>query len=93
MAKPVGLILRYTPAELPAGASLETLAGHIQDELWRLAQLLDVVVDGFLEESKAPPAKLRNGMIRLADGTSWNPGAGRGVYWYDGNAAAWKFMG
>lgn len=30
----------------------------------------------------APPAKVKEGMLRLADGTDWNPGAGRGLYQY-----------
>ncbi len=30
---------------------------------------------------------LRKGMIAYADGTNWNPGAGEGVYYYNG--AAW----
>lgn len=30
----------------------------------------------------APPTKVKEGMLRLADGTDWNPGAGRGLYQY-----------
>ena len=37
------------------------------------------------------PAKPRNGMIVLADGTNWNPGAGQGYYGYYGGA--WNKLG
>ena len=37
------------------------------------------------------PKKPRDGLTVLADGVSWNPGAGQGVYtWY---AAAWHKLG
>ena len=32
------------------------------------------------------PAKPRTGMLVYADGTSWNPGSGAGVYVYTGSA-------
>jgi len=32
------------------------------------------------------PAKEVEGMLRYADGTAWDPGAGKGVYVYDGTA-------
>lgn len=37
------------------------------------------------------PGKLKDGMIVLADGTSWNPGNGPGYYGY--RAGAWRFLG
>ncbi len=37
------------------------------------------------------PNKLVDGMIVLADGTSWNPGSGGGFYGY--RAGAWRFLG
>lgn len=36
------------------------------------------------------PTKPREGMIVIADGTKWNPGAGAGTYVY--RAAAWRKM-
>lgn len=39
----------------------------------------------------AAPSKLREGMIRFADGTTWDPGSGKGLYiYYDGN---WNKLG
>lgn len=33
-----------------------------------------------LAKSNVAPAKPREGMVVLADGTDWNPGGGQGVY-------------
>lgn len=39
------------------------------------------------------PDKPRLGQIVFADGTSWNPGSGRGVYCYDTTGPTWRFLG
>lgn len=44
-----------------------------------------------LETLTAAPARLEDGMIVKADGVTWNPGAGPGVYCYYG--AAWNLLG
>lgn len=44
-----------------------------------------------LAESNSPPNKTREWMIVAADGTNWNPGAGRGVYAY--YSGAWNKLG
>ena len=31
----------------------------------------------------AAPAKLQIGQVVFADGSNWNPGSGRGLYYYD----------
>ena len=36
------------------------------------------------DEQFNEPKKPRNGVVSFADGTSWNPGSGRGLYIYDG---------
>lgn len=38
----------------------------------------------------AVPKKLREGLIVIADGTNWNPGAGAGTYVY--RSGAWRKM-
>lgn len=37
------------------------------------------------------PARLSDGLIVLADGTSWDPGSGAGYYGF--RAGAWRFLG
>lgn len=44
-----------------------------------------------LAESNSPPNKLIAGMVALADGVNWDPGAGAGVYAYYGGA--WNKLG
>ena len=44
----------------------------------------------FMETHVVPPKPLTN-MIRLADGTNWNPGSGKGLYQYRGSS--WNFLG
>jgi hypothetical protein len=39
----------------------------------------------------AVPQRVRDGMIVLADGTTWNPGSGGGFYGY--YAGAWHKLG
>lgn len=36
-------------------------------------------------------AEKQEGMIAYADGTSWDPGSGAGIYWWDGSS--WNFLG
>ena len=44
-----------------------------------------------LQTLHAVPKRLRAGMVVLADGTDWDPGAGAGFYGYYG--AAWHKLG
>ena len=65
------------PAELPA---------YIERELRRVADFLSLVASGQLDEIAAEPDKQRHGMIRLVDGSGFNPGLGSGPYIYLGNS-------
>lgn len=56
---------------------------RISQELERISQHLDVV---YVE-----PDRPRQGDIRYADGTSWDPGSGEGIYRHNGTA--WVFVG
>lgn len=59
-------------------------------ELRRIEVEMPKVSDGYVEEFFAEPVRSR-GKLVLADGTSWNPGSGRGVYLWDGTI--WRFLG
>ena len=71
--------------------------GNIQDaELRRVANQLTEAAGKsedaiYLRELNVAPAKVREGMIALADGTNWNPGSGAGVYAYYGGS--WVKLG
>lgn len=39
------------------------------------------------------PAKVRAGMLVMADGADWNPGSGEGLYRRNKANSAWVFIG
>lgn len=81
---------RYSPGSPPL--SSENLAAYVQSELNKIAQALDTE-DQLIQLATlyAPPNKYRDGTIVVADGSTWNPGSGAGVYCRRG--AAWIFLG
>lgn len=58
----------------------------MQEELTRIAASIDALYDGLREIRHAAPARPKEGMIVIADGTDWNPGSGAGAYEYKGGA-------
>lgn len=60
-------------------------------EFERIERAFDVTDILVLKQHHVEPAKLREGMTLLADGTDWNPGSGQGVYTY--YAGAWNKLG
>lgn len=80
----------YRPSNVPADPA--QLPGFLRQELQQLSQSIEAPVFVLnLATSHNPPAKLRDGMTVLADGVSFNPGSGAGVYTYYG--AAWHKLG
>jgi hypothetical protein len=63
---------------------------QIQAELQRIAQLIISLGEHIWVEEFAEPDKPRKGMVRFADGTTWDPGSGAGMYLYNG--ATWNFL-
>lgn len=85
--------MAYNPS--PLGDSLRDigdLARYVQEELQAISAFLQLVEQGlFIPETNKAPAKPRDAMVVFADGTNWNPGAGRGLYVY--YTGAWHFAG
>lgn len=79
----------YAPTEPPEDAEL--FRYWIKDELLKVSGVLDILAAGHIEKTYAAPAKPRDGDIRYADGTTWNPGSGAGVYYFNGSI--WKLLG
>lgn len=82
--------MAYSPL-LPPGvgdARFVAITDYIYKELRRLEEELKTVQ---LPELSVAPTKPRTGMVALADGTNWNPGAGAGFYGYYGGA--WVKLG
>lgn len=76
----------YQPGNLDA-SSLETLANSLRLELNKLAMQFSQPVEYMaLDTRYAAPKRIIEGMLVKADGTTWNPGSGAGVYLRQGGA-------
>lgn len=72
---------QYQPQMPPAGMEY---GGYMFQEFQRIANVLELLAQGFFfEVATAEPEKPRTGMLQFADGTNWDPGSGRGIYYYD----------
>lgn len=66
-------------------------ADPAQQQRWLLemvAQLqaaLSLLATGHFDKQFKPPAKPCDGNMAYADGASWNPGSGKGIYQYNGS--------
>ncbi len=75
---------------IPSSTAADTATGL---RSW-LLQELNRIANGFTVASQTTtlpvltvePSKPVTGQIVFADGTGWNPGSGRGLYYYDTNA-------
>jgi len=86
-SKNVKSVNRWTPN--PAPSSNENLSDYLFHELNRLSDVIFNLDVMRLEETNVVPNKPRNGDIRYADGTNWNPGGtGEGIYAYTNDAWA-----
>ncbi len=76
----------YDPSELPQ-SSVEDLARAVTEELIKIAEVISVgqFAAFNLIEQNASLAKPRDGDIVNADGTNFNPGTGKGIYYYNGS--------
>lgn len=79
----------YVPGIVPDDP--KQMRQFMQDELYRIKVAIDALAAGHLTETFVAPVKPRNGDLRYFDGTSYNPGSGRGVYVYKGSS--WVFLG
>lgn len=77
--------MAYNPEPVPTDANVST---YVYRELLRISAEFGQIAEGrYFEPRYTAPAKPREGMIVIADGTSWNPGAGKGAYEY--RSGAW----
>ena len=90
MARPIqGQVLRYVPGQVPDNK--DDLPRFLREELRQIQQAISLVQDGQIDVTTVAPSKPRDGMVRRADGSGWNPGGGAGVYCYF--SAAWNKLG
>lgn len=79
----------YAPDIVPEDAA--EMRRFLSGELNKIQAAITAMSLGHLDKTHVAPNKPRDGDIRFADGTNWNPGSGQGVYAYYG--AAWHLLG
>lgn len=79
----------YAPGIVPRESA--QLQQFLELELYKIKAAIDLLAAGHLDKTYAAPNKPRDGDIRYADGTTWNPGSGAGIYQY--RTSAWVFIG
>lgn len=81
----------YEPSDPPNSADPEVLSRWMADQLRQIAGTLAALHFGRDKMQYTAPKQVYDGLIVLADGTSWNPGSGKGYYGY--YTGAWHFLG
>lgn len=84
--------IQYVPNQVPVSKEIE-LTRFLTTELDKIQIAIRSLADGHLDQTNVAPTKPREGDIRYADGTNWNPASGKGVYHYDGTVWAWHAGG
>ena len=79
----------YSPDPVPS--DINQVQMYLENELLKIKRIVELLALGHLEVTYVAPLKPRKGDLRYADGTSWNPGSGEGVYRYSGSA--WVSLG
>lgn len=67
---------------LPIPTEPDQLALYLEQELRRMWNAVEQTALGHLPKTYSAPDRPRDGDVRYADGTSWNPGSGEGAYIY-----------
>jgi hypothetical protein len=73
----------FVPSKFGEYKTIEEFAFFLENELLRLGVQGEFADGTFYTELHAEPKKPRTGLLVFADGTDWDPGAGRGIYYYD----------
>ncbi|MEH6435773.1 hypothetical protein [Massilia sp. DD77] len=89
MRTPTLATAQYKPDPVPSDP--KEFARYLDAELHKIAAVLTLVAAGHIDKVFAEPAKPRDGDLRYADGTEWNPGSGEGIYRFNGTT--WIFLG
>lgn len=77
----------YRVTEPHSIETVEQLLNWVQEELRKISQEMVKSSGIQFQVLNVAPDKPRDGMLVVADGTNWNPGAGAGIYLRIG--AAW----
>lgn len=84
---------RYHVEPPPLADDVSAVRRWALREFEKLMETLNQMVENPKDEVHVEPTRKVHGLIVLADGTNWNPGSGRGMYWYNAATSLWKFLG
>lgn len=79
----------YVPEQVPSDPA--QLPMYLENEFAKIKRSIEQISMGHFEVTYVEPPKPRKGDLRYADGVSWNPGSGQGVYVYKGTT--WVLLG
>jgi hypothetical protein len=91
MRTPTLRTVSYQPAQVPNDPA--DYPRYLREEFDRIAAAIGLLAAGHDDMIYKEPPRPRMGDRVLADGTTWNPGSGRGYYWYDSDSSTWNFLG
>lgn len=77
----------YVYQEPQSIETLDQLLRHVKEELRKISQDFERTSGLQFQVLHVAPAKPREGLLVVADGTDWDPGSGAGMYLYIG--AVW----
>lgn len=80
MRTPALTSVGYSPNQIPTNPA--DFARFLREELDRISSAINALALGHLDKTFVEPAKPRDGDLRYADGISWDPGSGKGIYMY-----------
>lgn len=81
----------FSPEPLSGVEDISQLIAYIQRQMFAIHAAMLI---GYAQQIKfrdTPPTRPREGLTVGADGTNWNPGAGKGVYTY--YSGVWNKLG
>lgn len=78
----------YSPGEPPIDPV--QLQRFLREEHAKIQSAINALAAGHRDKVYVVPAKPREGDERFADGTSWNPGGGKGLYMY--SSGVWTLI-
>lgn len=79
---------RLTPYS--GDGSISSVLSYLEQELLAISRAMATTEELELRARESAPDKPREGMMVFADGTLWNPGAGKGLYIY--KSGAWTHI-
>lgn len=81
---------QYEPSYPLGVTDVNALAEWLHGELLEISKAISGIEQVLLPNMHRPPAKVAPGMLVRADGVDWDPGAGRGIYWWDEDNGTWN---